>query len=98
MGTRTIWTIGHSNQSLEAFAGLLAGNGIEVLADVRSHPSEGDPRGCHRRLLVGKVLAERGVELRHILRDGTVAAEREVPVEPPWRSPQPVAHRRRPRP
>jgi uncharacterized protein (DUF488 family) len=174
MAARSIWTVGHSNQSLEAFADLLTGNAIEVVADVRSHPysrfaphfnrapleaelrergieyrflgrelggrpaldehydeeghalygpmseepafrdavgalageaparriallcSEADPRGCHRRLLVGKVLAERGVELRHILRDGAVEVEREVRLEPPWRSPQPVAHRRRP--
>jgi hypothetical protein len=59
--------------------------------------SSADPRGCHRRLLVGKVLAERGVELRHIPRDGSVEVEREVSPTPPWRSPQPVAHRRRPR-
>jgi Protein of unknown function, DUF488 len=69
--------------------------------------SEGDPRHCHRRLLVGKVLTDRGVELRHILPDGTVRAELSVALsddneqcslleeEKPWRSTQSVSHRRR---
>lgn len=33
-----LFTIGHSNHSLEAFLGLLKSHGIEVLVDVRSHP------------------------------------------------------------
>lgn len=70
--------------------------------------SEGDPRHCHRRLLVGKVLTDRRVELRHILSDGTVRAERSVELfeddgrdtlfqdeHTPWRSTQSVSHRRR---
>lgn len=70
--------------------------------------SEGDPHACHRRLLVGKVLAERGVALRHILPDGTVRAESNVRLadesaqsslfgedEQPWRSTRSVSHRRR---
>jgi uncharacterized protein (DUF488 family) len=70
--------------------------------------SEGDPQDCHRRLLVGKVLADRGVELRHILPDGTLRVERSVALprgpleqrslledEVPWRSTQSVSRRRR---
>jgi hypothetical protein len=69
--------------------------------------SEGDPQNCHRRLLVGKVLADRGVELRHILPDGTIRTELSVALsedraqgsffaeETPWRSTQSVSHRRR---
>lgn len=69
--------------------------------------SEGDPTHCHRRLLVGKVLAEHGVELRHILRDGNVLAEREVQLpnmsqqcslledDESWRSTQSVSRRAR---
>lgn len=70
--------------------------------------SEGDPQHCHRRLLVGKVLADQGIELRHILADGTVRAEHSVAlsddgtqcsllgdVQTPWRSTQSVSHRRR---
>lgn len=70
--------------------------------------SEGQPHHCHRRLLVGKVLAERGVELRHILPDGSLHAETTVSISggcdqpslfeeegTPWRSIQSVSHRRR---
>ena len=37
--------------------------------------AEEDPARCHRRLLVGKVLIERGVTLRHIRGDGAVDDE-----------------------
>jgi uncharacterized protein (DUF488 family) len=70
--------------------------------------SEGNPHDCHRRLLVGKVLTDHGVELRHILPDGSVRAELAVAVsgddgqdtlfkdeQTPWRSTQSVSHRRR---
>lgn len=70
--------------------------------------SEGDPSHCHRRLLVGKVLTGSGLELRHILTDGSVRVEAAVvlptesgqcslldPQEDRWRSTQSVSHRRR---
>jgi uncharacterized protein (DUF488 family) len=39
MSTRQpIYTVGHSSQPIEAFMSLLLGNGIEILADVRSTP------------------------------------------------------------
>ena len=34
----TIWTVGHSTRSIEEFLGLIAGYGIECIADVRSFP------------------------------------------------------------
>lgn len=37
--------------------------------------SEEDPTGCHRRLLVGRVLDERGIVIWHIRGDGSVQAE-----------------------
>jgi len=185
MAPLTIWTIGHSSQSFEAFARLLLGEEIDVVVDVRSFPysrfaphfdredlapalrergirygylgeelggrpakeehydqdghalyglmakepafreaidrlvagardhrvalmcSEAEPRCCHRRLLVGKVLAEQGVELRHILRGGGVEVEQDVSIDPQgqaalfgteeavWRSTQSVSRRRR---
>lgn len=68
----------------------------------------GQPTECHRRLLVGRVLAECGVELRHILPDGGVVIEQTVRLgsegaqsslfeenEPPWRSTRSVSHRQR---
>ncbi len=65
--------------------------------------SEGDPTGCHRRLLVGKVLCDRGAVLEHILPSGEVRSEACVPVASDealfaadgWRSARPVAHGRR---
>jgi uncharacterized protein (DUF488 family) len=70
--------------------------------------SEGDPCDCHRRLLVGKVLASDGVKLRHILPDGRVNEEAEVELPgtssqealfsgggEQWRSTQSVSRRRR---
>jgi uncharacterized protein (DUF488 family) len=69
--------------------------------------SEGQPHECHRRLLVGKVLADHGVQLRHILPTGAVNHEDLVPLEygdaqetlfgeeAAWRSTRSVSHRRR---
>jgi uncharacterized protein (DUF488 family) len=59
----------------EAIARLLRG--------ARSHRiallcAEADPSECHRRLLVGRVLAEHGAELRHIRADGSTESETKV--------------------
>jgi uncharacterized protein (DUF488 family) len=40
--------------------------------------SEEDPAGCHRRLLVGRALSERGISVWHIRGDGSVHAEGEA--------------------
>ena len=40
--------------------------------------SEEDPLGCHRRLLVGRVLKERGIHADHIRGDGTIELEETV--------------------
>ena len=152
----TIFTIGHSNHSLDMFIDLLKSHKIDVLVDVRSKPfswfspqfnkdglekavkaggikylflgqelggrpqgsefydnygfvlysriaesplflegidrlitgiktyrvvvmcGEENPTNCHRRLLVGRVLAKRGVSVRHIRGDGTVQDEDEL--------------------
>jgi uncharacterized protein (DUF488 family) len=69
----------------------------------------GQPRDCHRRLLVGKVLCEHGAELRHILPNGQVRSERSVDLldrgpqqhsffgenVESWRSSRSVSRRRR---
>jgi uncharacterized protein (DUF488 family) len=39
---------------------------------------EHDPLDCHRCLLVGRSLAARGVAVKHILADGTIADHREL--------------------
>ena len=40
--------------------------------------SEEDPTDCHRRLLIGRVLRDRGVRLLHIRGDGRVQSEEDV--------------------
>jgi len=40
--------------------------------------SEEEPASCHRRLLIARVLAERGVEVLHIRGDGRLRTEAEV--------------------
>lgn len=69
--------------------------------------SEGQPHECHRRLLVGKVLADQGVQLRHILPSGIIQQEDSVSLdsddaqeslfgeETAWRSTRSVSRRRR---
>lgn len=60
----TIWTIGHSNRSLDEFLGLLSGERIELLADIRRFPaSRAHPRFNADAL--GAVLAEGDIGYRH---------------------------------
>jgi len=40
--------------------------------------SEHDPLDCHRCLLVGRALAERGVRVSHILSDGAIVSHSEI--------------------
>ncbi len=40
--------------------------------------SEEDPARCHRRLLVGRALEERGIPLRHVRGDGSIRTESEL--------------------
>jgi len=182
---RIVFTVGHSNHTLDAFIALLEKHQIEVLVDTRSSPhsrfaphfnksnlkaaatqngvkylflgqelggrpevddlydadgrvdyarvaetrsfqegisrvengikayrvallcSEENPKGCHRRLLVGRVLAERGATVLHIRGDGSI--QKEEAQEPAnkqpslfedqeateWKSIQPVSRKRR---
>ena len=50
----------------------IQGNRITLLC------SEEDPARCHRRLLVGRALMERGFTLRHIRGDGSIQIEGET--------------------
>ncbi|MHB9026051.1 MAG: DUF488 domain-containing protein [Armatimonadota bacterium] len=158
-GALTIYTIGHSNVTVEDFTGLLAARGIRILLDVRSAPysqyasqfnkealqdhpairpfhyryagqllggkpdnpafldeeghirydllaaspafregiekllalarqaptavmcSEEDPTECHRRLLIGRVLAEQDVTVLHMRADGRLQTEADLQAE-----------------
>jgi uncharacterized protein (DUF488 family) len=71
--------------------------------------AEEDPAGCHRRLLVGRVLGERGVAIDHIRGDGRLQAEAELAaaephsnqlslfeeIEAPWKSIPSVSPKKR---
>jgi uncharacterized protein (DUF488 family) len=43
--------------------------------------AEENPAACHRRLLVGRVLLERGIRVAHIRGDGRIQTEQEVAAE-----------------
>lgn len=59
-----IWTIGHSNRTLEQFLELLAGQRIELLADVRRFP--GSRRLPHfNQENLSQSLARAGIEYIH---------------------------------
>lgn len=73
--------------------------------------SEEDPTVCHRHLLVGRVMAERGTIMRHIRGDGSLQSDAELPggalVQPflfdfmeddAWKSPRSVLRRKVPAP
>ncbi len=73
--------------------------------------NEEDPAHCHRRLLVGRVLEEKGVAVKHIRGDGRVQTEADlrqaeekgqqafsfVAGDRPWKSTRSVSPERRPR-
>jgi uncharacterized protein (DUF488 family) len=52
-------------------------NGIEKFR-VALMCSEENPANCHRRLLVGRVLASGGVEVFHIRADGSIQSEEQI--------------------
>ena len=64
--------------------------------------SEEDPTKCHRYLLVARVLADLGYDVSHIRKDGSAERQADVMQAPllsgselPWRSPKPIANRKR---
>lgn len=50
----------------------------EELGAVALMCGEADPTGCHRRRLVGGDLFDQGIELFHVLKDGSVVSEHEI--------------------
>jgi uncharacterized protein (DUF488 family) len=56
----TIWTVGHSTHTLDAFVTLLTGHGITLLADIRTVPKSRRHPHFHAGAL-GQTLPERGV-------------------------------------
>jgi uncharacterized protein (DUF488 family) len=103
------WRLAESPRFLEGIGRLEAG--IERFR-VAIMCSEDDPIGCHRRLLVGRVLAVRGIAVEHIRGSGIVETEEQVasreaaarpqlalfdePEEVTWRSIRSVSRSARP--
>ena len=57
---------------IERLIGELGENLVAIMC------GEENPTECHRRLLVGRVLAERGVDVRHIRGDGRVQTDEDL--------------------
>src|SRR5687768_14225613 len=83
----TLFTIGHSTQSLEELAGLLRDAGVERVVDVRRFPgSRRHPQFGRDRLAAG--LAEAGIDYRH---EEALGGRRQAGVGSPntaWRNEQ----------
>jgi uncharacterized protein (DUF488 family) len=56
----TLWTIGHSNRSIQKFLELLGGHKIQVLVDVRSFPTSKVEH--FKKEQMGRWLPEHGLE------------------------------------
>jgi uncharacterized protein (DUF488 family) len=63
------WSVGHSTHSLDGFVALLAANGIEAVADIRTVPKSRRYPHFHIEELM-RALPERGVLYRHLPRLG----------------------------
>ena len=66
-------------QGIERLLGSIRQYRVAILC------GEEDPTDCHRRLLVGRVMRERGVRLLHLRGDGRVQSEDEVAAEETFR-------------
>lgn len=69
------WRVAEAPFFLDGIARLEAGSRKYRVAIMCS---EENPAGCHRHLLVGRVLGERGVDVRHIRGDGRLQTTNEL--------------------
>jgi uncharacterized protein (DUF488 family) len=65
MDVRTVYTIGHSTRSEEELLALLAGAGVELVADVRAFPSSRRHPQFNRGALT-RWLGDAGIAYRHM--------------------------------
>src|SRR5437016_3737225 len=80
----SIWTVGHSTLSINAFIDLLAAHGIDRLADVRTLPrSRRHPQFSIDAL--SRSLAAAGIEYRHFPALGGLRKPKGDPANTPWR-------------
>lgn len=81
----TLWTVGHSNRSIEQFLELLASQRIEVLADVRRFP--GSRRLPHfNQENLSKSLADAGIDYVHFAELGGRRRTRADSPNTAWRN------------
>jgi len=82
---QTLWTIGHSTHTLEAFIGILRAHNIEAVVDVRTMP--GSRRYPHfNRETVSVALEKVGVSYVHIPELGGRRKPRQDLVNVAWRN------------
>jgi uncharacterized protein (DUF488 family) len=86
MNAGIIWTVGHSNRSIAELIGLLTGESISVLADVRRFPgSKRQPQFTQQSL--ESSLREVGIDYRHFeALGGRRSRSREDSPNTAWRS------------
>jgi uncharacterized protein (DUF488 family) len=82
---KTLWTIGHSTHSLEAFAGILRAHRIEALADVRVMPGSRRYPHFNQETLAG-ALAKVDVEYVHLPNLGGRRKSRPDSLNTAWRN------------
>jgi uncharacterized protein (DUF488 family) len=69
----------NSNKTAEKHALFTIGHSsLDKKIPSRHHVQRGEPVHCHRRLLVGKVLSEKGIQIFHIRGDGRIQSEDEI--------------------
>jgi uncharacterized protein (DUF488 family) len=66
-------------QGIDRLLGEIAGRRVAILC------GEEDPADCHRRLLVGRVAQEHGVQVMHIRGDGRIESEDQVAADARFR-------------
>jgi len=85
MTDRTVYTIGHSTRSIDAFLALLRAHGVDTLVDIRTVPrSRRHPQFEQRRL--AQSLAGAGIEYRHAASLGGLRRPAEHSVNTAWRN------------
>lgn len=82
---RTIWTIGHSTRSADAFLALLSTNSVNGLADVRTIPRSRRHPHFGREVL-DTFLREHGIEYRHFPALGGLRKPRRDSPNGAWRN------------
>ncbi len=82
----TVWTVGHSTRTFEAFLALLQEHRIELLADVRHFPASARVPWTNREALAS-ALERAGVAYEHLVDLGGYRKVRPDSMNTGWRNP-----------